>query len=122
MTLLELCEKLNINGKNVSEGLPENSMEQEATEDILVKFIRYLLDKVVALSLKTTWQPGKPTKSGKYLVRIRYDLGEENQTTAEYVEPFSPHSGWYNIKPPSEISAEEWCKKNGIEVIAWREI
>ena len=67
------------------------------------------------------WRTGAPARSGEYLVCIRYDFGKEGFTTANYIEPFSPHNGWYNIKPPSVEDGHEWCKKNGIEVIAWQE-
>ena len=70
----------------------------------------------------SNWNTGIPTESGEYLVCIRYDLGKMGYTTAYYVEPFNPHTGWYNLKPPSGMSAEEWCRKNGIEVIAWQKI
>lgn len=67
------------------------------------------------------WNTGTPTESGEYLVCIRYNHGTY-YTTANYVEPFNPHTGWYNLKPPSEIDAEKWCKEHGIEVIAWQRI
>ena len=68
------------------------------------------------------WHTGTPTETGEYLVCIRYDFGKEGYTTANYVEPYNPHTGWYNLKPPSEEDGHEWCKKNGIEVIAWQKI
>lgn len=68
------------------------------------------------------WHTGTPTESGEYLVCIRYDFGKEGYTTANYVEPYNPHTGWYNLKPPSEIDAEKWCKEHGIEVLAWQKI
>lgn len=68
------------------------------------------------------WHTGTPTESGEYLVCIRYDFGKEGYTTANYVEPYNPHTGWYNLKPPSVEDGHEWCKKNGIEVIAWQKI
>lgn len=68
------------------------------------------------------WHTGTPTETGEYLVCIKYDFGEKGYTTANYVEPFNPHGGWYSLKPPSAVSAEEWCKKHGIEVIAWQKI
>ena len=68
------------------------------------------------------WHTGTPTESGEYLVCIRYDFGKEGYTTADYVEPYNPHTGWYNLKPPSVEDGNEWCKKNGIEVIAWQKI
>lgn len=71
---------------------------------------------------RSNWHTGLPTETGEYLVCIRYDFGKEGYTTANYVEPFNPHTGWYNLKPPSVEDAHEWCKKNGIEVIAWQKI
>ena len=68
------------------------------------------------------WHTGTPTESGEYLVCIRYDFGKEGYTTANYVEPYNPHTGWYNLKPPSVEDGHEWCKKNGIEVVAWQKI
>ena len=72
--------------------------------------------------ISSVWHTGTPTESGEYLVCIRYDFGKEGYTTANYVEPYNPHAGWYNLKPPSVEDGHEWCKKNGIEVIAWQRI
>ena len=68
------------------------------------------------------WHTGTPAESGEYLVCIRYDFGKKGYTTANYVEPYNPHTGWYNLKPPSVEDGHEWCKKHGIEVIAWQKI
>jgi hypothetical protein len=101
-----LCEEARARGKNI----------------IRINKIVDIADKAVMEELDNHWHTGTPTETGEYLVCIRYDMGEMGYTTANYVEPFNPHTGWYNLKPPSEVSAEEWCKKNGIEVIAWQKI
>ena len=91
--------------------------ETEVTEEWLASFIKNLLEERT-----NKWHTGLPTETGEYLVCIRYDFGKEGYTTANYVEPYNPHTGWYNLKPPSVEDGHEWCKKNGIEVIAWQKI
>lgn len=81
------------------------------------QWLDYCKDKKTS----SPWHTGTPTESGEYLVCIKYNHGTY-YTTANYVEPFNPHTGWYNLKPPSEIDAEKWCKEHGIEVIAWQRI
>lgn len=77
--------------------------------------------RVLHEELTDTWKTGTPTESGLYLVCIRYNF-KDYHTTAEYVEPFNPHTGWYNLKPPYDVNGEEWNKRKDLEVIAWQKI
>ena len=70
----------------------------------------------------TLWETGTPTESGKYAVHLKYDFGKDGYSTAEYVEPFNPHTGWYNLYPPAEVDGHEWARRKDIEVVAWVKI
>lgn len=111
--------------------VPSSLIEKIERENYHIGDFSYLngMDKVLdsikelgEVELDNPWHTGTPTETGEYLVCIRYDFGKEGYTTANYVEPFNPHTGWYDLKPPSEEDGHEWCKKNGIEVIAWQKI
>jgi len=99
------CHNMNVVGNILPKERPEN-----------------ISNSSIWVKPQSNWHTGTPKETGEYLVCIRYDFGKEGYTTANYVEPFNPHTGWYNLKPPSEEDGHEWCKKNGIEVIAWQKI
>lgn len=110
-TIVMMCEEARAMGKkhlriNKIENLADQAVQEDLSEE---------------RNKRSNWHTGLPTETGEYLVCIKYNHGTY-YTTANYVEPFNPHTGWYNLKPPSEIDAEKWCKEHGIEVIAWQRI
>ena len=72
MTFIELFKKLDVDLNALGKGLPsEFNLAGDVSEDMLVKFIRFLLDTVMVLKTERKWNTGTPTEEGWYLIEVK---------------------------------------------------
>ena len=114
MTFKELFQKLDVDSNALGKGLPpEFNLAGDVSEDVLVKFIRFLLDTAMVLKTERKWHTGTPTEEGDYIVWLRF------------CNCIKDKEGWLPF---------EWDKERGLlyngkvpvsefgEVLAWQKI
>ena len=78
MTFIELFQKLDVDSNALVKGLPpEFNLAGDVSEDVLVKFIRFLLDTAMVLKTERKWHIEPPTEEGQYFVAYRWGLDNQ---------------------------------------------
>lgn len=112
MTFKELFQKLDVDSNALGKGLPpEFNLAGDVSEDVLVKFIRFLLDTAMVLKTERKWHTGKPTEDGEYVVLCQYRKDDGKLRIHKTVFEFK--NGEWTELPALEGILDEY------ELIAW---
>lgn len=114
MTFMELFQKLDVDSNAVGKGLPpEFNLAGDVSEDVLVKFIRFLLDTAMVLKTERKWHTGTPTEEGEYVV--------ETCTGMHSVFLFKNGWWWISDEIPIPKDANDYIKAYGQKITPFEE-